>query len=48
MKRCDFYWLKYKKRVGKFVISACKKAQEGLQMHYIPVKKSSKRSGVGI
>ena len=34
--------------VGKFVFSAYKQAQKGLQMHYIPVKKSRKRSGAGI
>ena len=33
-------------RVGKSVISVCKKAQNGQQMHFVAVKKSKKRSGV--
>ena len=32
-------------RVGKSVISVCKRAQKGYQMHFISVKKSRKRSG---
>ena len=33
-------------RVGISVISDCKKAQKGQQMHFVAVKKSKKRSGV--
>ena len=33
-------------RVGISVISVCKKAQKGQQVHFVAVKKSKKRSGV--
>ena len=35
-------------RVGKSVISVCKKAQKGQQMHFIVVKKSRKSAGFSI
>ena len=36
------------KRVGKSVIWVCKRAQKGLQMNFVALKKSRKRSIVGI
>ena len=43
--RVGSYLLEVYERVGKSVISVCKKAQKGLQMHFMAVKKSRKRSG---
>ena len=37
--------MKYIKRVGKSVISVCKKAQRFYKLHFMAVRKSRKRSG---
>ena len=42
-KRGTFFRLQVYERVGKSVISVCKKAQKGLQMHFMAVKRSKKK-----
>ena len=42
-KRGTFFRLQVHERVGKSVISVCKKAQKGLQMHFMAVKRSKKK-----
>ena len=44
-KRGTFFRLQVYERVGKSVTSVCKKAQKGLQMHFMAVKRSRKSSG---
>ena len=44
-KRGTFFRLQVHERVGKSAISVCKKAQKGLQMHFMAVKRSRKSSG---
>ena len=44
-KRGTFFRLQVHERVGKSAISVFKKAQKGLQMHFMAVKRSRKSSG---
>ena len=44
-KRIGISLVKVYERVKKSLISVCKKAQKGKQMHFTAVKKSRKRSG---
>ena len=43
-KRGTFFRFQVYDRVGKSVILVCKKAQKGLQMHFMAVKRSRKSS----
>ena len=44
-KRGTFFRLQVHERVGKSAISVCKKAQKGLQVHFMGVKRSKKVLG---